>query len=298
ARLEEMDTEEIKRRNPEVVLIDELAHTNVPGSANAKRYEDVLELLAAGISVITTVNVQHLESLNDAVEQITGVRVRETVPDHILRLADEVQLIDVTPQSLQQRMKEGKIYAANKVQQALNHFFKTGNLIALRELALREIADDVDERLEAWERGSSLRGPWRRKEVIYVCVNDVEQAERLIRRGFRIAYRLKADWYVTVVHPHQTEADAEQTERLHTLSQLTERLGGHFECEHAHHPREVADIHLRQATKYRATQIIVGQSRGTLWSKWLRPSVEKKLLRTARHIDVLVVARSFQLKRS
>ncbi|KIL36744.1 histidine kinase, partial [Gordoniibacillus kamchatkensis] len=183
--LEEMDTEAIIRSCPEVVLIDELAHTNVPGSKNRKRFEDVLEILEAGISVITTVNVQHLESLNDAVEQITGIRVRETVPDSILRMADEVQLIDVSPEALQQRMREGKIYAMAKVDQALNHFFKTGNLIALRELALREIADDVDERLESLERKSSLRGPWRRKEVIFVCVNSTPHADRLIRRGFR-----------------------------------------------------------------------------------------------------------------
>ena len=174
--LEEMDTEAIIRSRPEVVLVDELAHTNVPGSKNKKRYEDVLELLDAGISVITTVNVQHLESLNDAVEQITGIRVRETVPDSILQMADEVQLIDVSPEALQKRMREGRIYAMTKVDQALNNFFKTGNLIALRELALREIADDVDERLESLERKSSLRGPWRRKEVIFVCVNSMPNA--------------------------------------------------------------------------------------------------------------------------
>lgn len=156
--LEEMDTDEIIRRRPDVVLVDELAHTNVPGSKRKKRYEDVLDILSAGISVITTVNVQHLESLNDAVEQITGVRVRETIPDHILQSADEVQLVDVTPESLRQRMKDGNIYAKEKVHQALSHFFKTGNLIALRELALREIADDVDERLESWQRSGSRSG--------------------------------------------------------------------------------------------------------------------------------------------
>lgn len=152
-------------------------------------------------------NVQHLESLNDAVEQITGVRVRETLPDHVLRMADEVELIDVDPKTLQQRMREGKIYALDKVDQALNHFFRTGNLIALRELALREIADDVDERLEAWERNDSLRGPWRKQETVFVGVTLSTNAERLIRRGFRIAYRLKADWVVTYVHDHAEVAD-------------------------------------------------------------------------------------------
>ncbi|MDF2713410.1 MAG: histidine kinase [Paenibacillus sp.] len=289
-RLEEMDTDEIIRRNPEAVLIDELAHTNVPGSKYKKRYEDVLEVLAAGISVITTVNVQHLESLNDSVEQITGVRVRETVPDHILRLADEVQLIDVTPQSLQQRMKEGKIYAMDKVHQALNHFFKTGNLIALRELALREIADDVDERLEAWERSSSLRGPWRRKEVIYVCVDSLQYAERLIRRGFRIAYRLKAVWYVTYIRVDHMAQTSELAERLEILKKLTERLGGIFEIQNSSKTREVSNVLVRKATEYGATQMIVGQTKLSFWKEMWQGSIVKQLLRSARHMDVLVVA--------
>ncbi|TMV43919.1 histidine kinase [Paenibacillus mesophilus] len=289
-RLEEMDTNEMIRRNPEVVLIDELAHTNVPGCKYKKRYEDVLEVLAAGISVITTVNVQHLESLNDSVEQITGVRVRETVPDHILRLADEVQLIDVTPQSLQQRMKEGKIYAMEKVHQALNNFFKTGNLIALRELALREIADDVDERLEAWERSSSLRGPWRRKEVIYVCVDCMQYAERLIRRGFRIAYRLKAVWYVTYVQVMNTAQSSVSAERLEALKKLTERLGGIFEIQNARITREISNVLVGKATEYGATQMIVGQTKSSIWKVLWQGSIVKKLLRSARHMDVLVVA--------
>ncbi|GAA3409654.1 universal stress protein [Paenibacillus hodogayensis] len=289
-RLEEMDTEEIIRRNPEVVLVDELAHTNVPGSQYRKRYEDVLDILAAGISVITTVNVQHLESLNDAVEQITGVRVRETVPDHILRLADEVQLIDVTPQSLQRRMKEGRIYALNKVDQALSHFFKTGNLIALRELALREIADDVDERLEAWERSSSLRGPWRRKETIYVCLNNCEQAERLIRRGFRIAYRLKAVWYVALALNEAADGRPEQAGTFEALRKLTERLGGTFQIERVRHVREASATFVAKATEYGATQMIVGQSRASWWKELREGSVVKELLRSARHTDVLVVA--------
>lgn len=288
--LEEMDTEAIIRRNPEVVLIDELAHTNVPGSVHKKRYEDVQQILNAGISVITTVNVQHLESLNDAVEQITGVRVRETVPDSILRLADEVQLIDVSPQSLQQRMKDGKIYAMDKIEQALGNFFKTGNLIALRELALREIADDVDERLEAWQRKSSLRGPWRRQELIFVCVSLSGNAERLIRRGFRIAYRLKAEWVVTYVHdpsPIGSEADR----RIDALQKLTERLGGRFEVRTAPRRQEIAATLIRQANEYKASQLIIGQSRLTAWERLLKGSVVRRLLRSARHMDVLVVAR-------
>ncbi|MFD0697588.1 histidine kinase [Paenibacillus sp. GCM10027628] len=287
--LEEMDTEAIIRNCPEVVLVDELAHTNVPGSRNKKRYEDVLEILDAGISVISTVNVQHLESLNDAVEQITGIRVRETVPDNILQMADEVQLIDVAPEALQQRMREGKIYAMAKVDQALSHFFKTGNLIALRELALREIADDVDERLESLERKSSLRGPWRRKEVIYVCVNRTPHAERLIRRGFRTAYRLKAAWYVNYVHVGETLPD-ELKQRLEAMERLTVRLGGKFIVHRCQNPKQIADVLSSKADEVETTQLVIGQSKLSFWEELWKGSVVKRLIRHSRHMDILIVA--------
>ncbi|RED54898.1 universal stress protein [Cohnella phaseoli] len=288
-KLEEMDVQAILRRNPEAVLIDELAHTNVPGSANKKRYEDVLQILEAGISVIATMNVQHLESLNDAVEQMTGVRVRETVPDSILRLADEVELIDVAPSALRQRLREGKVYARDKVDQALDHFFQTGNLIALREMALRELADDVDERLEAWERGGSLRGPWNKRESIFVCVSASRNADRLIRRGFRIAHRLKAEWHVSYVRPVDGFSE-EVGLRMKQMRDLTERLGGRFNiCENDKRWR-VADVLLERAAQLRATQLIVGQSGRRGWSPILRKSVVQTLLRRGRHMDVLVVA--------
>ncbi|QJD86551.1 histidine kinase [Cohnella herbarum] len=289
AKLEEMDVPAILIRDPEVVLIDELAHTNVPGSKNKKRYDDVLEVLEAGISVISTMNVQHLESLNDAVEQITGVRVRETVPDSILRLADEVELIDVAPKALQQRMREGKVYAMDKVAQALGNFFKTGNLIALREMALREIADDVDERLESWEQNGSLRGPWRRRESIFVCVTTSGNADRLIRRGFRIAHRLKADWHVMYVHVGQSIND-ETNKRIQALQDLTGRLGGKYETERASTSKQLPEVILRKAAEYRSTQMIVGQSARGFWQSLLRKPVVKSILRHGRHMDVLVVA--------
>ncbi|WP_150271352.1 histidine kinase [Paenibacillus tepidiphilus] len=288
-KLEEMDTEAIIARRPEVVLVDELAHTNVPGSLTKKRYEDVVRLLENGISVITTVNVQHLESLNDAVEQLTGVRVRETVPDAILKLADEVELIDVTPQMLQERMRDGKIYAFEKVNQALESFFKLGNLIALRELALREIADDVDERLEAWDREASLRGPWGRREVIFICVDLGLRSERLIRRGFRIAHRLKAEWYVHYVHCGGVPGDHEQ-KRLNVLRQLTERLGGRMEIAEAVSRRNVHKNLLHRINEVHTTQLIIGQSRKPLWYTLLKESIVHYLLRNARHMDILIVA--------
>ncbi|KHL97606.1 histidine kinase [Paenibacillus sp. IHB B 3415] len=289
AELTEMDTEAILARHPEVVLVDELAHTNVPGSQTKKRYEDVIRLLENGISVITTVNVQHLESLNDAVEQLTGVRVRETVPDAILRMASEVELIDVTPQMLQQRMREGKIYAAEKVSQALESFFRIGNLIALRELALREIADDVDERLEAWDREPSLRGPWSRREVIFVCVDTGSQAERLIRRGFRIAHRLKAEWHVHYVHCTRLRTIDEQ-KRLDTLKHLTERLGGVMDITEAVSRKHLHKHLLQRMNEMQTTQLIIGQSRRPLWRALFKESFVHYLLRHARHMDMLIVA--------
>jgi two-component system sensor histidine kinase KdpD len=287
--LEEMDTETIIKRNPEVVLVDELAHTNVPGCNHYKRYEDVEDILQAGISVISTMNIQHIESLNDSVEQITGVRVRETVPDHILRTADEIELIDISPKALRDRMTEGRIYAEAKVEQALNNFFKTGNLIALRELALREVADDVDERLEAWERKRILRGPWRKQEVIFVCTNLRPDSERLIRRGFRIAYRLKAAWYVAHVKDHHPLTDDEE-QTLKKIQQLTERLGGVFELYETSDRRNVFKKLVSQMNEKKATQVIIGQSARTRWEEITKGSVTQRLLREVRQMDVLVVA--------
>lgn len=288
-RLEEMDTQAIIAENPEVILVDELAHTNVPGSKHKKRYEDVLEILDAGISVISTMNVQHLESLNDAVERMTGVRVRETVPDSILRQADEVELIDVAPRALQQRMREGKIYAMDKVDQALGNFFKTGNLIALRELALRELADDVDERLESWQRQSPLRGPTSREEAIFVGVTLSANAERLVRRGFRIAYRLKAKWHVFYRHSGQEPTPQEQ-ERLQAIEKLTRRLGGTFEMQRGPRTRKLGEALVRRADELKSTQMILGQSRRSWWQRLWRGEVIRPLLRLARHMDILVVA--------
>lgn len=293
--MEEMDTNAIINRNPEVVLVDELAHTNIPTSKYIKRYQDVEEILKAGISVISTMNIQHLESLNDHVYQVTGVRVRETVPDHILRGADEIELIDISAKALRQRMREGNIYAMTKVEQSLKNFFKTGNLIALRELALREVADDVDDRLESFERKRSLRGPWRMEEVIFVCVNLRHDSESLIRRGFRIAYRLKASWYVCFVKDH-SPLTAEEEHMLQKVISLTDRLGGTFEMYEASNQRKVVAELVEQLNEKNATQVIVGQSARTRWEEIMKGSVVHKLLRLVRHLDVLVVADQKQEK--
>ncbi|MGE7601551.1 universal stress protein [Peribacillus sp. NPDC097675] len=287
--LEEMDLDAIIIRNPEVVLVDELAHTNVPGSKNQKRYQDVLNILEAGISVISTMNIQHVESLNDSVEQITGVRVRETVPDRILQLADELELIDVSPKALRQRMQEGNIYSMDKVEQSLNNFFKTRNLIALRELALRELADDVDDRLESFKRKEGVRGPWRKEEVIFVCVNLNLESERLIRRGFRIAYRLKAKWYVVYVKDQRSLPNDKQM-ILDKIRSLTKRLGGHFEMYSTTNRRLVVSEITKQLQDKKATQVIIGHSAKERWQEIIQGSIVAQLLREARHLDILIVA--------
>jgi two-component system sensor histidine kinase KdpD len=186
-------------------------------------------------------------------------------------------------------MREGKIYAKTKIDQALNHFFKIGNLIALRELALREIADDVDERLESLERKSSLRGPWRRKEIIFVCVNTTPHADRLIRRGFRTAYRLKAAWYVNYVHIGGSLSE-ELQKRLDSLEKLTVRLGGRFVVHEAQHIKQVADILSLKADEVEATQLVIGQSKMSFWDRLRKGSVVNRLIRLSRHRDVLIVA--------
>ena len=287
--LEEMDLEAIIIRNPEVVLVDELAHTNIPGSKNQKRFEDVIEILNAGISVISTMNIQHVESLNDSVEQITGVCVRETVPDKVLHLADELELIDLSPNALRHRMQEGNIYAMDKVELSLSNFFKTRNLIALRELALRELADDVDERLESLDRKEGVRGPWRNEEIIFVCVNLRPDSERLIRRGFRIAYRLKATWYVVYVKDQQLLSD-EQEIILNKIMSLTNRLGGNFELYSAANHRLVVTEIMKQLEDKKATQVIIGHSARSRWQEIKKGSVVARMLRNARHLDILVVA--------
>lgn len=287
--LEEMDLKAIIIRNPEVVLVDELAHTNVPGSNNQKRYQDVIAILDAGISVISTMNIQHVESLNDSVKQITGVCVRETVPDSFLHLADELELIDISPKALRQRMQEGYIYARDKVEQSLSNFFKTRNLIALRELTLRELADDVDDRLESLKRKEGVRGPWRKEEVIFVCVNLRPDSERLIRRGFRIAYRLKAKWFVVYVKDQPSLSNDEQN-ILDKIISLTNRLGGNFELYSTADRRLVVGEITKQLQDKKATQVIIGHSARSRWQEIKQGSIVARLLREARHLDVLVVA--------
>ena len=198
-KLKELDVEGVIARNPEFVIIDELAHTNMPTSKNKKRFEDVLEILDNGINVMTAVNIQHLESLNDHVNRMTGIKVKETIPDKIIDIADEIEVIDVSPDSLRERIKDGKIYSNDKIDSALHNFFRIGNLNALRELALREVANEVDEKLVIYKNKKKVAGLIGAKEKILVCVNLNFNAEYLIRRGYRMAKMLKAEFYVLTV---------------------------------------------------------------------------------------------------
>jgi two-component system sensor histidine kinase KdpD len=287
----EMDLDAVLARHPAVALVDELAHTNIEGCRHRKRYEDVVTLLEAGISVISTLNVQHLESLNDSIRALTGVKVRETVPDSVLRMADEVVLIDVPPETLQKRMREGKIYTLDKAEQALSNFFRTGNLIALRELALREVADHIDERLESHDERSALRGPWRRIEVVYVCINLKPKAERLIRRGFRTADRLKAKLYVGIVMVATDGApDQQAQDRLRALRELTERLGGEFIVLHAAGFRDIPRMLASDIERRLTTQVVVGHSTRKPLELLRRGHTLQTLLRSIKNVDVVVIA--------
>jgi two-component system sensor histidine kinase KdpD len=224
---EEMDVDAVLARRPQVALVDELAHTNVPGSRNEKRWQDVEELLAVGINVISTLNIQHLESLNDVVEEITGVKQRETIPDEIVRRADELQLVDLTPVALRNRLARGDVYPAERIDTALANYFRPGNLSALRELALAWLADRVDEGLEEYRRRHGIEEPWETRERIMVALTGSPDGERLIRRAARIAERTKGELVAVHVIPQDGLA-APAAAVLDRQRELVDELGGSY----------------------------------------------------------------------
>src|SRR6202140_1859296 len=225
--LEEMGLDAIIARRPQIVLVDELAHTNAPGSRHPKRYLDVEELLSQGIHVYTTVNIQHIESLNDVVAQITHVRVRETVPDSVFDRADGIELIDLTPDDLIQRLKDGKVYVPKQAERALEHYFSPGNLTALRELALRRTAERVDEQLLTHMRANAIAGPWAAGERILVCLSEDPRAAGLVRYTKRLADRLHAPWTAISIETRRSlQLTDEQRDRLADTLRLAEALGG------------------------------------------------------------------------
>jgi len=288
--LEEMDIDAVIARKPQLALVDELAHTNAPGSRHPKRYLDVEELLSRGIDVYTAVNIQHIESLNDVVAQITHVRVRETVPDSIFDRADAIELIDLTPDDLIQRLKEGKVYVPKQAERALEHYFSPGNLTALRELALRRTADRVDEQLLNHMQANAIAGPWAAGERILVCVSEDPGAAGLVRYTKRIADRVHAPWTVISIETRRSlQLTDEQRDRLADTLRLAEALG----AEALTIPgvgRRIADDIINFAHANNVTQIIIGKSSRSRWFEIMRGSVVHELVRRAGNISVNVIA--------
>lgn len=283
--MKELDVQGIISRNPQIVLIDELAHTNVPGSKNAKRYQDVEDILSAGISVISAMNIQHTESLNDIVENVTKVKIRETVPDSFIAGADEMVMIDITPETLRARLKSGKIYAEHKIEQALNSFFRKENLQALRELALREVAEDIKH---GQNPGAAKDEDKRFRETLLVCIQVRAADERLIRRGFKIARRLKADFNVLHVINGQRYS-MEQSQQLDLLKELAEKLGATFAIERVTSKRQVKTAMLNYVIQNNITRLVIGQSARTRWEEIKHGSIVNELLRKTKGIDILIV---------
>ncbi|MBK8316883.1 MAG: universal stress protein [Acidobacteria bacterium] len=286
--LEEMDLEAVIARRPGVAVVDELAHTNIPGSKNHKRYEDVLELLDAGISVITAVNIQHLESLNDAVARTTGVKVRETVPDHFLRRADEVVNVDVSVDTLRTRLRQGKIYGVEKIEQSLNNFFRKGNLSALRELALRQLATDQATRSQDYREREGLEQPVIPEKVM-VCISSNPDSERLLRIGSRIAGRLASDWEAVYVETPREEAGRMRPQDFVSLQaniRLAEELGARVVKLKGN---RVADALIEYARREGVTHVIFGQSTRSRWDILLHGSVINRFLEEVKDATVQVV---------
>jgi two-component system sensor histidine kinase KdpD len=302
--LEEMDTEAIIARHPRIVLVDELAHTNVPGSKHPKRYQDVEDLLDAGIDVVTTLNIQHLESLNDTVASITGVRVRETLPDRILDQADEVELIDIAPYALRQRMKHGNIYPAERIEPALNNFFREGNLTALRELALRRTAEKTESQLQNYMTEHGISKLWPASERVLVGFDHRPHSRQLIRDAWRLAHGLHADLIAVNIQTQgylafirdvtlflkfgskakQRRAEAQQRMEEHAL--LAEDLGA--EVIRISSP-DIAHALVEVARQHHITQIVLGQPTRKWWEELLRGSTVNRLLRLSSDIDVHLV---------
>ncbi|HWR38084.1 MAG TPA: sensor histidine kinase KdpD [Patescibacteria group bacterium] len=281
----EMDVDAVLRLKPELVLVDELAHTNIPGSRHVRRFQDVEELLQAGINVYTTVNIQHIESLNDIVAQITGVSVRETVPDSVLEQADTIQLIDIPPEELIKRLKEGKVYIPGQAERALQNFFRPGNINALRELALRFTARQVDEELSDYMREHRIDGPWPAAGRVMVCVSASPFSTQLIRAARRLADGLQADWLAVYVESSRKMTEAERNRVVRNL-RLAEELGAKTLTVVG--PDLVSEM-LEAARSHNVNAVVVGKPRHSRWRDWLKGSVVDDLIRRSGGINVYVI---------
>ncbi|MCK9566674.1 MAG: DUF4118 domain-containing protein, partial [Methanothrix sp.] len=282
--IEEMNLDGVLARHPAIALVDELAHTNAPDLRHAKRYQDVEELLDAGISVYTTLNIQHIESLNDIIFQITGVRVRETLPDRVLELADEIEVVDLTPEDLLQRFKDGKVYVPAQAEQAVRRFFRKGNLLGLREIALRYAARMVDEDMRTYMERHGILGPWPAGSRLLVCINASTFSERLIRIGQRMAADQNAEWFAVYAQsPQETSASRDQL--AHNLT-LARELGAKVQVLSA---QNIAEEVISFSRERNITVIVVGLPRRRLWSKWWRGSVVNEIIKRSGQIHVLVI---------
>ena len=283
---EEMDTKAILDRDPDVALVDELAHTNVPGSGHPKRWQDVEDILEAGIDVISTVNIQHFESLNDVVEEITGVSQREVIPDEVVRRADEIHLVDLTQQAVRERMAAGKIYPAERINAALANFFRPGNLGALRELALSWTAERVDEAVDSYRRAHGIDHQWETRERVVVGITGTAGGDDTIRRAARMAMRSKGE--ILGVHIRSTEGlNRAPTPQLDDHRELLERLGGEYhEVAHA----DIGESLVSFAKAHNATQLVIGATRRNRWQELVAGSVIQRVLRLAGDIDVHVIS--------
>jgi two-component system, OmpR family, sensor histidine kinase KdpD len=285
--LEEMDLDAILQRRPGLVLVDELAHTNAPGSRHPKRYMDVQEFLSAGIDVYATLNIQHVESLNDVVARITRIRVRETVPDSVVDRADDIELIDLTPQDLIQRLRDGKVYVPQQAERAVRHYFQAGNLTALRELALRRTAQRVDDQMVDYMRSHAIQGPWPAGERVLVCVEGGPKATAVVRHAKRLADQLRAPWTaISVETSHSLRAGAAAQDSVAEALRLAQILGG----EPVQLPgQDVADTIVDYARANNITHVIVGKSRRTRWWRVLTGSVTQKVINRAGGINIHVI---------
>ncbi len=286
--LEEMDVDAVIARRPEVAIVDELAHTDVPGSKHRKRFEDVLELLNNDISVITAVNIQHIESLNDAVARTTGVRVRETVPDHFFRRADEVVNVDVSVDTIRTRLRQGKIYGVEKIEQSLNNFFRKGNLSALRELALRHVAQDLATKAQDYRAREGLEQPVIPEKVM-VAIASRGSAKKLLRTGSRIAGRLASDWFTVYVETPREEMGRIKPEDYAALQEnirFAEGLGARVVKLKS---RNVADALIDFARREGITHVVFGQTARSRWDILLHGSIINRFLAEVRDATVQVV---------
>jgi two-component system sensor histidine kinase KdpD len=288
--LPEMDVDAVLARCPQLALVDELAHTNAPGSRHPKRYQDVEELLDAGIDVYTTLNVQHLESLNDVVAQITGVTIQETVPDRLLDMAHEIELIDLPINELLQRLKEGKVYVPDQAARAIEKFFRPGNLTALREIAMRRAAERVDEQMRAYMQTRAIPGPWPAADRLLVCVSPSPLSERLVRTGRRLAEPLNAEWFAVYVEtPAQAQLKEADRDRVARTLRLAEELGAKVVTLPG---RTVAETIIDYARRHNVTKIIAGKPVRPRWLDWLRGSLVDQIIRGSGNIDVYVISSS------